>query len=251
MTRGETARHLANNLHVRRLAGMAVVTIGLCWLGAFAFSKLAPPQDNPFTRLDLDLPPGIATGMKLDRLAQSPAKCFAALDRVAIGYTPVDRKDPAYRKGGGGNCELRDALTLDKSLTPYSATLTMSCPLTASLYVWERHVVLPAAERILKSKIVRIETYGSWSCRRVNHAKDGKWSNHATGNAVDIAGFTLADGRRVMIKDKFRDKGPEGQFLREVRDKGCDLFSATLSPDYNAAHADHLHFDMGLYTICS
>ena len=224
---------------------MAVVTAGLCWLGVISFNSLAPPQDNPFTRLELDLPPGVATGMKLDRLAQSPAKCFAALDRVAIGYTPVDRKDKVR------NCELHDALTLDQSLTPYSSTLTMSCPMTASLYVWERHVVIPAAERFLKSKVVRIETFGAWSCRRVNHAKDGKWSHHATGDAVDIAGFTLADGRRVMIKDKFHDKGPEGKFLRDVRDKGCDLFSATLSPDYNAAHADHLHFDMGLYTICS
>jgi hypothetical protein len=81
--------------------------------------------------------------------------------------------------------------------------------------------------------------------------KDGKWSHHATGDAVYIAGFTLADGRRVMIEDKFHDRGPEGKFLCSVRDKGCDLLSATLSPDDNTAHGDQLHFDMRLYAICS
>jgi hypothetical protein len=28
-----------------------------------------------------------------------------------------------------------------------------------------------------------------------------------------------------------------------VRDGACRLFATTLSPDYNAAHADHLHLD--------
>jgi hypothetical protein len=70
-----------------------------------------------------------------------------------LGYTPVDRKEK------GHNCELHGALPLDQSLTPYSCTLTVSWAMTASLYVRERHVVIPAAERILTSKIVRIETF--------------------------------------------------------------------------------------------
>ena len=36
---------------------------------------------------------------------------------------------------------------------------------------------------------------------------------------------------------------PESRFLHEVRDGACDLFATTLSPDYNAAHRDHLHLD--------
>ena len=31
-----------------------------------------------------------------------------------------------------------------------------------------------------------------------------------------------------------------------VRDGACDLFATVLSPDYNAAHADHLHFDQAM-----
>ena len=178
-------------------------------------------------------------------MAQDTKKCFAALDSVGIAYTRV------ARKGDRAECLLDDALTLDQSLTPYSATLSMSCPLAAAVYVWERHVVIPAAEKYFGQKVTRIETFGSYSCRRVNNEKTGRWSEHATGGAIDIAGFTLADGRTVMVEDDFNKISPEGRFLHEVRDRACDLFSATLSPDYNAAHHNHFHLDMGLYTICS
>ena len=63
-------------------------------------------------------------------------------------------------------------------------------------------------------------------------------------NAVDIAGFRLADGdadqRRLATG---ATTGAKGRFLREVRDGACDLFATVLSPDYNAAHRDHFHLD--------
>lgn len=224
---------------------MAVVTLALGWLGVAVFNLLVPVQDNPFKPLDLTQQVGRATGFKLDMYAQRPEACFVALSAAGVDYTRVERA------GEDRACNLVNGLTLDQSLTPYSATLTMTCPMTAALHVWERHVVIPAAERFLKSEVVRIETFGSYSCRRVNSAREGRWSNHATGNAVDISGFRLADGRLVSVKADFGEATPEGRFLREVRDKACDLFSATLSPDYNAAHADHFHFDMGAWTSCS
>jgi hypothetical protein len=233
------------NRHVRKLIGMGAVTLGLSLLGWLVFDWLTPAQHNPFKPLDLATRPGIATGFKLDRLAQNKQKCFAALDRVGIAYTRVERK------GDRAECLLEDALTLDQSLTPYSATLSMSCPLAAAVYVWERHVVIPAAEKYFGQKVSRIEAFGSYSCRRVNNEKTGRWSEHATGDAIDIAGFTLADGSTVMVEGDFNQNSVKGRFLHEVRDRGCDLFSATLSPDYNAAHHNHFHFDMGLYTICS
>jgi len=233
------------NRHVRKLIGMGLVTISLAWLGGITFYWLAPPQHNPLKPIELSTPPGVFTGFKLDRLAQNPQGCFAALDKIGVAYTRVEREGPQP------GCHLRNALTLDQSLTPYSATLSMSCPLAAALYVWERHVVIPSAEKHLGSKVTRIETMGAYSCRRVNSAKTGSWSEHATGDAVDISGFSLADGRTILVKDSFGKATSEGRFLAEVRDRACNLFSATLSPDYNALHANHLHLDMGLYTICS
>lgn len=233
------------NRHIRRLIGMGVVTVLMAIWGWWLFNWLTPARHNPFKPLELTERPGLATGFKLDRLAQNPALCFQLLDQAGVKYTRVDRDGPQPQ------CGLHNALTLDQSLTPYSGTLSMSCGLAASLHMWERHVVIPAAERILGQKVDRIETLGSYSCRRVNSASEGRWSQHATGDAVDISGFRLEDGTRVMIKDAFGKDTSQGRFLREVRDKGCSLFSTTLSPDYNKLHADHLHFDMGFASICS
>jgi len=79
------------------------------------------------------------------------------LDAAGVGYTRVDRDGPQPE------CGLHDALTLDRSLMPYSGTLSMSCRLAASLHMWERHVVMPAAERILGQSVTRIETMGAYS----------------------------------------------------------------------------------------
>ena len=53
----------------------------------------------------------------------------------------------------------------------------------------------------------------------------------------------LANGRRITVARDWNDGGPDGAFLRDVRDGACGLFSTTLSPDYNASHRDHLHLD--------
>ena len=53
----------------------------------------------------------------------------------------------------------------------------------------------------------------------------------------------LADGRRISVRDDWAGDDHEARFLRAVRSSACTMFSTVLSPDYNAAHADHFHFD--------
>ena len=72
---------------------------------------------------------------------------------------------------------------------------------------------------------------------------DGPWSEHATGNAIDIAGFELKDGRVISILQDWDGEEARARFLRVARDEACDLFGTVLSPDYNAAHRDHFHLD--------
>jgi hypothetical protein len=74
-------------------------------------------------------------------------------------------------------------------------------------------------------------------------ASEGRWSEHATGNAIDIAGFVLEDGRRISVLGDWDGEDAEARFLRAVRDGACKSFATVLSPDYNAAHADHFHLD--------
>ena len=94
---------------------------------------------------------------------------------------------------------------------------------------------------------------GSFSCRPI--AGTDQWSEHATANAIDIAGFNLADGQKISLINDWSGDEKRVAFLREIRDGACDLFSTVLSPDYNAAHADHFHLDQASrgatgYRIC-
>jgi len=103
--------------------------------------------------------------------------------------------------------------------------------------------VQPAAWRRLGARVVAIEHLGSYNCRRLYGRPSGDWSEHAHANALDVAAFRLADGRRVAVVKDWTGGGAKAAFLRDVRDGGCRLFATVLSPDYNAAHRDHLHLD--------
>jgi hypothetical protein len=75
-------------------------------------------------------------------------------------------------------------------------------------------------------------------------------SRHATAEAWDVAGFVLADGRRIRVARDWKGRSREARFLHELRDGACLYFDGVLSPDYNAAHRDHLHLDRGPFRMC-
>ena len=95
----------------------------------------------------------------------------------------------------------------------------------------------------MRSEVVRIDTYGTYNCRRI--AGSSRLSQHAKADAVDVAAFLLADGRRISLQNGWNGDAASRAFLRRIRDSACKRFNTVLSPDYNAAHHDHLHFDMG------
>jgi hypothetical protein len=91
---------------------------------------------------------------------------------------------------------------------------------------------------------------GSLACRDVA-ARPGRRSRHALADALDVAGFTLDDGRRVSVLRDWRDAAPpNGRFLRAVHRGACRSFDGVLGPDHDAAHADHLHLEMGGGRYC-
>ncbi|RVQ69254.1 extensin family protein [Croceicoccus ponticola] len=220
-----------------------VVLYGLDWLARH-------PEHDPRAPLTIEQPAGWATATKLAHLRTGGPDCRTVLDRSGIGFETLD---PA----GEGACLRADRILPLRDdaagLTFAPARADATCAVHAGLARWLHNSVQPAAERHLSSRVVRIEQLGTANCRRVNGAATGRWSEHATGNAIDIAGFVLADGRRVRVLSDWRsendgrgagtDDDDRAAFLREVRDGACDVFGTTLSPDYNALHADHLHLD--------
>lgn len=232
----------------RALAGSAadLFNLALVGLAVFAFvDRYAPPQDLPWKPLHVDQPLGLATTAKLEAVMAAPGRCLDFLEREAVAFVPVpDRVQ-------GGFCRVESAGRVGPQTMRLSpASPFMSCGLTAALAIWARQSVQPAARALLGSEVVQIDHYGTYACRRIYGRSEGRVSQHAHAQAVDVAVFRLANGRRISVLHDWRGSGPEAAFLHRVRDEGCRLFRVALSPDYNAAHANHFHFDMSPYRLC-
>lgn len=218
---------------------LALILIGAAYLYGREYVR-RHPQDVPWTALDLRDPVGRFSLRKLVSLGEQPAQCRALLADAGIGDAP------AAPKRDGEQCGYVDGVRLvEKGRTTSFAPagLVTACPVAAALALFEREALQPAAARHFASKVAAVEHAGSYSCRRLYGRADGGFSEHATADAVDIVGFRLADGTRVSVLRDWKSTGPKGAFLRDVRDGACGLFATVLSPDYNQAHADHLHLD--------
>lgn len=229
----------------------------------FLLDAFAPPQDLFWKPLDLDRPLGQATEAKVrgfdvprtappEAVAASTAACLAKLREagVTVARAP-DRND-------GGFCVVQGAVRITGGdVTPLRpADVVMQCPQALRYVLWDRQVLRPAARDVYGSKPAFVENFGTYSCRRIYGSANqaDRPSEHARANALDVAGITLADGRRISVKDDWSGAGPAGEegstFIRRARDGACRVFGTVLSPDYNAAHADHLHLDGSPFSLC-
>lgn len=224
--------------------------VGLCALAIFAVYRIAnatvAPQHLPWKRIDLNAPVGWATRLQLLKLAIAPrAQCLDAINAasqpVSYAVLPEKRND----QGCGWQVALETTLAHDTRF--YPADVTALCPITAANYIWLRGVEA-LAEQAFASKLARVHHFGTYSCRNV--AGTSRLSEHAFANAWDIAGFELEDGRLISVLKDWDGDPVRARFLRDVRDEACGLYRVVLSPDYNAAHADHFHFDMGPSSTC-
>ncbi len=121
---------------------------------------------------------------------------------------------------------------------------TLACPLVSVLDRWFAETVQPAAQRWFRSRVVEIKQISAYSCRGMNGNSNAHISEHAFGNALDIAAFTFADGRRVTVKDGWHGLPEEQGFLRDVEAGACRQFTTVLAPGSNAYHYDHIHVDL-------
>ena len=201
-----------------------------------------PYRWDPFAAPDLMAEPDWLSGIRLARLRSDAAICFRSLEGAGVAHSRLpDRPEPEA-------CALVDTVALPATATAISGRVVVTCRTAATLLLFERQVLQPAARAHLGQDVARFEHMGTHVCRRI--AGSQRWSQHATANAIDVSGFVLADGRRITLLRNWAGDGDEAAFLRAVRDGACGLFSGVLGPDYNAAHRDHFHFDNGPFRIC-
>lgn len=164
-------------------------------------------------------------------------QCAAKLSSLGARFTPLP--DRSF----GGGCTAYGTVQLDQINVPVQGLGAMTCPVAQHFAAWARYGVAPAARIYFGVELVRIDTFGTYNCRVI--AGSSRLSEHGRANAIDISGFLLADGRRISVQNGWNGDDASRAFLRAVRTSACKRFRTVLSPDYNAAHHDHLHFDMG------
>lgn len=201
-----------------------------------------PSEWSPFAPLDLAAPGTPVQRWKIARAEADGGLCRAAVASAGLRAPPQD--DKVF----GDHCSLIDSVSLERLGSARLAPVTLRCAVAMRLYLWEREVVQPAAARFFGEPVARILHFGGYSCRKI--AGSWFWSRHATGNAIDIAGFRLRSGREISVLKHWAGGGAEAAFLRAARDGACGQFDVVLSPEYNAAHRDHFHLDLGWWERC-
>jgi|HubBroStandDraft_4_1064222.scaffolds.fasta_scaffold105993_2 hypothetical protein len=213
--------------------------------------SLAPPGAPP-DEDEIDLPPEGAPGTN-DQAAREPypaAQAYPSRDRDPAPYSPIpptslhldaapsqpDRLPPL------GPAQGNPVTAVGPVAVKPAATL--ACPIVSVLDRWLDSSVQPAAQRWFGARVVEIKQISAYSCRGMNGNSNAHISEHAFGNALDIAAFTLADGRHITVKDGWHGLPEEQGFLRDVQGAACQQFTTVLAPGSNAYHYDHIHVDL-------
>lgn len=222
-----------------------VVLLSGATFGAFWFG-LVPQRLSPFAPVSLERPPGWFLDPKLAALRRDPGLCQSVLKAPHIDATPVD--DQPYKNGCGWINGVKFSMAGGARL----GVEPITCEMAAAVTLWIEHEVQPAATSAFGKRVSSIEDMGTYDCRNIvgnSMWKDVK-SQHASANAVDIAGFTLEDGRKISVLKDWPVKGAEAAFLRAIKGRSCGYFRVSLGPDFNAAHKNHFHFDRGPMWTC-
>ena len=206
--------------------------------------------EAPLVGALIDLPLGGGTRGAVIRESAELTQCMAQLTAARVSFRPTpDRGDPQTCGLTAGGVLGPDLGTVAR-MAP--GDVEMTCRAALALSVWRRQSLEPAARELLGSDVVQIDHFGAYACRNINNGGvSNRISAHASASALDVAGVRLRDGRRISLKaDWFGGDAAEQAFLRRIRDDACRIFGTTLSPDYNAVHADHLHLEATETRFC-
>jgi hypothetical protein len=121
---------------------------------------------------------------------------------------------------------------------------TLACPIVSVLDQWIANAVQPSAMHWFRQPVVEIKQISAYSCRGMNGNPNAHISEHAFGNALDVAEFDLADGHKVSVQYGWHGSPEEQGFLHDVQSAACDQFTTVLAPGANVYHYNHIHVDL-------
>lgn len=221
------------------------ILVGITTAAAFWFG-LVPQRWSLLAPLSLERPTDWFVDFKLAALHRDPRLCQSVLKEPHITSTPV--RDEPFKNG----CGWRNAVRVQAAGGAAIGLDKLTCEAAAALALWVEHEVQPEAKAAFGTDVKSLETMGTYSCRNI--VGNPFWrdfrSQHATANAVDIAGFRLSDGRYISVLRNWKGNDAEAKFLKSVHRKACKYFRVALGPEFNPAHENHFHFDRGPLSTC-
>jgi hypothetical protein len=230
------------------------------------------PQTRPFHEESTAPDPAGPPPLPAPRPADAPAAGEAArarADDAADGQPPADPRSgnvaklfmpPAeilcrqrLREAGAAFADVPSPAPQDGCALPYPIALrglpggiavepeaVLNCAMAEAMANFARDRLSPAASEVLSSSVNGIGQASGYVCRPRNGS--AKLSEHAFGNALDIASFRLADGRTIIVAPDL--KGESRIFVDRLRAAACGPFRTVLGPGADADHANHLHLDL-------
>lgn len=200
----------------------------------------------------------VTTTGRADTLAPpaptTPSECWAAL--TAQGVRVADWPVRPVHLDATHTCSVSAGVRLlrTRARIRYSKMPQVGCAFATRLARFE-DIVQEEARRYLKAPVVRIQQLGTYSCRKMAAYPD-LVSEHSYANAIDVAAFTLRDGRTVDVEKHFVKGGKatadaRALFLRALARRLYDdqVFSVVLTPNYDRHHRNHFHLDGASYTV--
>lgn len=212
-----------------------------------AGAEIPLPREKPDVRKSAQ-PAQAPTKQKKARATPSQASrlkaCPALIDgRVSARYLPPVRTQSLC----GDEAPLEVSAVGGVALKPAAQ---LNCSMTGAVAEWVG-ALEGAARSLFKQDLKTVRTAASYSCRRRNNSKTGKFSEHATMNALDVSGFELADGTFVSVLEDWPEKAGSARaktrFLKAAHAGACKRFTTVLGPDSDPHHENHFHVDLGCH----
>lgn len=172
-------------------------------------------------------------------VAPPPSNC--AIDPHSFGKVE-SVPDFTEASGCGGRNVYR---VYEISGISFSQPALVRCEVADTLAEWIANTIQPRAKAIFGQTVKSFKIAASYACRPRNNVRGAKLSEHGLANAIDIAAFTLADGREINVQNDWYSGPAENRsFLRAIRSEACGPFHTVLGPGSDAEHHDHIHLDL-------
>lgn len=194
-------------------------------------------------RLPIETPATSSAWVSYARDNSSYRSCLSDLTALGVSY----QEEPPVTSDTNPACGIADPVRIDLIQPEVSleGSSVMRCETARQLALWVRNEAQPAVHLLSGSPyLTEILTGSVYQCRRRIGGKQTRLSEHASGNAFDVAGLRLSTGDILMIRPRDDSGEIEESVQKAIHYGACLYFTTVLGPGSNAAHDDHLHFDI-------